>query len=609
VTADRPYTLWISFLASLLLAAYVSLWNSNTPSIRPGDEALHVSVTQGMLHHGLKLVPENDGRPYFNKPPLKMWLTQIPLRLFGESNWSYRLLDGLAGVGTAALTFYIGWLLFRSPLICFLAVVGLMGSRAYLFEHTVRHAVQDSVLVFLSTAAIVAGWKLRYAERVRNQLLWGVVGGAFIGCAILVKHVGGLIPLVVVGTAFLWLDQGKVFRNRALLIFGLVGLLVAASYYLPVFLLYPEAWKTLVGVEVVERARDGFHNSGKSWFYLHQIFLKGVTLPPVLLISALFFGLIGVCIERTRERVFLLVWAIVPVVLYSIPPSRLIWYIAPAFPAMALLVARFIERLITIGFRAGNPAFVRWGSAAFIVAGVLQLGWNYGFVANRVRIPADRIEFDWLTEQIATAPRNSAAAKSVVFFRGYPPGPFERVYLRRLARGASVRMRSPQQLASSIQARTVRFVVAPIREFEQIVRMGSVIGYRFIRPSKPVPRWMLRQEWYVILVYDNTDLTRAFSAMERAVPLTAHDGAWGGVVVGDHATDTLGGTLWLSNCQDEGTKADISGFELAAEAWGNSMVVRVPSGMLRVGENELKITSTCQLTQPEFTTFTVGSVP
>jgi 4-amino-4-deoxy-L-arabinose transferase-like glycosyltransferase len=88
--------------------------------------------------------------------------------------------------------------------------------------------------------------------------------------------------------------------------------------------------------------------------------------------------------DADSADVFLLAWALVPVLLFSIPATKLAAYVLPAFPAAALLVARAGSRGL-LADRAGRAAFgIAWlttaaaaGAGAVLLFGEGRLGRDW----------------------------------------------------------------------------------------------------------------------------------------------------------------------------------------------------------------------------------------
>ena len=70
----------------------------------PVDETRYVSVAWEMWLHGDFLVPQLNGLPYSQKPPLLFWLFQSGWWLFGINDWWPRLVPELVTLANLFLT-------------------------------------------------------------------------------------------------------------------------------------------------------------------------------------------------------------------------------------------------------------------------------------------------------------------------------------------------------------------------------------------------------------------------------------------------------------------------------------------------------------------------
>ncbi|MCB0358330.1 MAG: glycosyltransferase family 39 protein, partial [Bdellovibrionales bacterium] len=173
--------LWPALLLALVLAVgwQFFMLHLDAPSIHNKDEYLHVSATQSMWQGGSWWLPTVQGEVYLNKPPLKMWLTFLPLAVLGESNQSYRLIDGLAGMLLLIVVFAFVHSEYHSPSVGALAAAGLLACGAFFAEHGFHSANQDALLLVLVTVAMAFGYRSFRdgAGSLRAAVLAGVLTG------------------------------------------------------------------------------------------------------------------------------------------------------------------------------------------------------------------------------------------------------------------------------------------------------------------------------------------------------------------------------------------------------------------------------------------------
>jgi 4-amino-4-deoxy-L-arabinose transferase-like glycosyltransferase len=318
------------------------LWNLGASSISVrSDEVIYVRIAQSIVHHG-DLFPLLHGNvPTYEKPFLKFWLSALPMLALGDSNWSFRILDGLLGIATILITAALSNSMSRSTLVALMSAALLLAMpEVVIAQHSFRHAVLDSLLSFLTIVGVFYSWKLANRECItpRHSLILGAVWGA----AVLTKSVAGIVPAVCSLVAIL-AARINTGTSKRLLIRPLIWIVAVP---LMVFFLYAcalwfvggsKALRVFLGIEILDRAFGGFsgHNTGSRWFYIWYLFERGGAVPRALLVS----GLLGALVtfrERSHMR-FLLVWALVPVGMYSCAASRTPWYLLPYFPSLSIV--------------------------------------------------------------------------------------------------------------------------------------------------------------------------------------------------------------------------------------------------------------------------------
>lgn len=333
---ERTALIWIFGLAAALFAAPLLF---DIPLLDP-DEGLHAAIAQGMVESGDWVVPKMLGEPFLDKPILYFWLQTVSLRLFGFNEAAVRvpgLLCGLLGSLTC------GWL-----------AAELLGRRAGAWA-TALHmttviplaiaqaAVHDVALVPLTNLALLAFWKAAQPDAsTRRRYGACVAAGVLLGGAFLTK---GLIGIALVGLAYgAWLlamrrlDWTVVFGGAAALA---IAALVAAPWYALMELRNPG----YAHYYFVERHLMGFatatqRHGQRAWWYFMPILLAG-GLP---WIAYLPLGLRSWWSRRDwskRSAGVLLAWCwlLTSLAFLTLAKSKLVTYILPAFPAVAILAA------------------------------------------------------------------------------------------------------------------------------------------------------------------------------------------------------------------------------------------------------------------------------
>lgn len=376
----------VLFLTLMFIAIYYCFYNLGSRSFFHHDESIHANVAYDMYLNNNWFTPRFYKQAYYNKPPFKLWLTAISIPVLGDSNFAFRFWDAFAGVGTILIVFIFCLELFNSAVAGFFAGLFLLCSRTYLFNHIVRQGTQDSMLVFLTTIALYFAWKLfkdlkNQESSNKNAILFGI----FCGLAVFTKSIAGLISLIIFASLVLWEFRIQIFKREFLkkfLFLITISFLIPLAWYLPSYLF---ANLDLDNTLEVERLSHGYHNRNEPFLYLENLTRNGV-LPSIILCLASILGLYRAISGQQAFRL-LLCWAAVPLFLYSIIPSRVLHYLAPAFPAYAIISGALIAEIFKLAFQSHkiNKVYRIILATIFIYFSYLtffQLRINYKLVAR-----------------------------------------------------------------------------------------------------------------------------------------------------------------------------------------------------------------------------------
>src|SRR5713226_1329184 len=155
------------------------------------DEGRYAEIPREMLARGEWLVPYLQGEPYLDKPPLMYWLVMASYRLFGEHDWSARLIPALAIQGCILIVYLLG----RRSLGERAAFWGALAlSLAPGFVSVGRLLVLDGLLAFWVTLSIFAGFEAVRGDRFHWS--WWLLAAVACGLGILTKGPIAVVLLV-----------------------------------------------------------------------------------------------------------------------------------------------------------------------------------------------------------------------------------------------------------------------------------------------------------------------------------------------------------------------------------------------------------------------------
>jgi len=316
-----PRLLWVV----LPLAYLVYFYDLSATGLLGPDEPRYASVARAMARSGDWITPRLWGAPWFEKPALLYWLSAVGFRLGLNTELAPRLPGALIAV--AFLAFY--WWTLRREFTCRAAWLAtlILGSSGMWVAYS-QNAVTDLPLAATFSAAMLLAMPW-VARRDTRQL---PLAAAMFGLAVLAK---GLVPLALAAPLLLGRHLRDWLRWRVLLPFFLVALPWYALCY------WRNGWTFIHEFFVVQhlsRVTSGALKHGQPvWFYL-PILLAGL-LPwtPLLALTA------RRRVYRDRRRLFLAVWVLLVLVLFSISFNKLPGYILPLLPAAAALLALALD--------------------------------------------------------------------------------------------------------------------------------------------------------------------------------------------------------------------------------------------------------------------------
>jgi 4-amino-4-deoxy-L-arabinose transferase-like glycosyltransferase len=320
------------------LAVLVSLVWLSTLAGRPlfnPDEGRYAEIPREMLAQGDWIVPHLNGLDYIEKPPLQYWATAIAYSLFGVSEFSARLYTALAALGTIGLMGFVAARLWDRDAGRRTAAV-LAGM--FMFVVLGELLTLDMSLtcwMSVSLAGFLLAQRAQLTERRWMLIAW--VGAAL---GVLTKGlVAAAIPTAVLCVYSLWSRDFSPWRK------------LHAAVGLPVFLVITVPWHWAAATRLDDFLQFFFvhehfaryltpvSDRQEPWWFFGYVFLAGTipwTIPALRVVFTGWRSLMPAAqFDPTR---FLWIWVIFIVVFFSLSDSKLMPYILPAMPALALLI-------------------------------------------------------------------------------------------------------------------------------------------------------------------------------------------------------------------------------------------------------------------------------
>lgn len=331
-------------------------------SLSVPDEGRYVEIPREMVATGDYLTPRLNGVKYFEKPVLFYWLEAFSIKLFGLDEFTLRLwpmlfaLLGSLSVAVAGDRLFgrMSGLLGAVVLATSLLYYGM--SRAIILDMPVTALLTVALFFFITGTHEAMGRK-------RMLLLYGFY--AFSALAVLAKGlIGIIIPGMVIFAWILVLGEWRMLKQLYLPSGIALFLLIAAPWHILVTRANPEFFHFYFIQEHFLRYLTTMHSRYQPpWFFV-PIVLLGMFPWSVFLLQAIKHSIPSTWRERHehRDALFLLLWAGLVFSFFSASGSKLVPYILPVLPPLALLIGRYLaaawDRRDFPGVRIGYHAYL-----------------------------------------------------------------------------------------------------------------------------------------------------------------------------------------------------------------------------------------------------------
>lgn len=327
------------------------------------DEGRYAEIAREMLAARDWLIPRLNHLPYLEKPPLVYWLTAASFKVFGESAIAARLPSALSALAGLFLAYGLGRA-FWGPLAGVLGALVLVTCAGYVTLG--RILTLDMTFALFLNLAIGLGYLALSREQPRLWL-W-----AYLALALAVLTKG---PVAVLLTGLIWIIWAVTSRRPWRPLINLKGWVLLALLTLP-WLVYvqwrfPEFFHFFIIEQHFGRFLTPAIHPEPLYYYIPV--LLGLLLPWTWLLPwALGRGRPW----RDPDGRFLIIWAAVIVVFFSLSRGKLVPYILPALLPLALLIGRSLVELTGPGRLSFNSRALRTSLIIWAISGVALVGLN-----------------------------------------------------------------------------------------------------------------------------------------------------------------------------------------------------------------------------------------
>ena len=342
--SSSTYSRSVKFFAAAALAAvllYLAPLGSY-PLMEP-DEGRYAEIPREMVESGDFVTPRLNYVKYFEKPVLLYWANAANFMLFGENEFAARFFPALCALGGVFVTAAFGASLYGRR-AGFIAGAVTATSLLYFAIGTIN--ITDMPLTFFLTLAFASFYTARTSGRKRWYLLFYFASAL----AVLTKGlVGVFLPGLVILVYILVTREWRLFVEPLYLPGLLLFFAAGVPWFWAVCRENPDFFRFFFVQEHFLRYTTKMHGRYEPFWYFLPLLPAGLA-PWTAFLPALLSRRSVVraprCGSERRANIYLLLWAGLILLFFSMSDSKLIPYIVPCLPPLALLIGADIDRMI-----------------------------------------------------------------------------------------------------------------------------------------------------------------------------------------------------------------------------------------------------------------------
>jgi len=269
--------------------------------------------------------------------------------IFGISNFGVRFFPAVFGILGVLSIYFLGWYGFRNEKKAFLSALVLMSGVVYIgLARTVYTDMIFSIFILLSLVSFYWGYSSENRKSAGILLFF-----IFSGLAVLTKGPLGMLMSFLTVAAFLLIEKNlKFIFCRASLWGILIFSAIALPWYGFMIAKYGQGFThEFFYNDHIRRIFEAEHSSNDTW-YFYPLTMVLCTFPwSLLTVGSLIFFPKRLSEKDRSFHIFLGCWIVAVFLVFQFAHSKLVSYIFPMFPALALLSGDFVYEALSRTFQ------------------------------------------------------------------------------------------------------------------------------------------------------------------------------------------------------------------------------------------------------------------
>ncbi|OGF25815.1 hypothetical protein A2303_07535 [Candidatus Falkowbacteria bacterium RIFOXYB2_FULL_47_14] len=317
------------------------------------DEVTYVQVARNTLDsdNRLSLIGPDNKSYWFDKPPLCFWAMMASIKLFGASEFALRLPYALFGLMGIILVWLLAYQLSNNYWIAHLSSIILLLSGDFVFAaRQVRMDAAVTTAIIFAVYGFVKGWK---------NPKWYLGFGAGIAIGIMIKSVIGILAIPIALIFSLVYSRWDWIKDKFFWLSVLFGVLIAAPWHIYETIKFgADFWNSYFIFHVAKRVYEPIAGGdGRAIvYYIKNLFIYIEPWFPLLLVLAgyLIYKHKLKFSQYPKLQLASLLSALFILFIFSIPVTKLWFYLEPMYPFLAIFVAAFFVEILLKRGREGR---------------------------------------------------------------------------------------------------------------------------------------------------------------------------------------------------------------------------------------------------------------
>ncbi len=381
----------------LILGFCIRIFGMMFLTLGEWDERFHVLVAKNLINSPLYPSLINDGLvnldfhdwsmcdTWLAKPPLSLWIISLSIKLFGVNEFAIRFPSLIFSLLSIYLTFCIGRKLFSEKIgviaAFFYAINGL------LYEINIGLLSGDHVDTLFHLFVQLLFYVLLIFSK-NNWIKKNIYLGLLLGCLFMVKWSMSFILLCIL-IVYLFVCR-RTIQEYFISIFIIITsfLVFSIPWVLWIFYQFPNESKWMLKAIVAPISEVVQGHKGSWFYYLNEIrkyINELIYLPLIFLIWKSYKRL-------NKQRLLLILWIFIPMILLSISATKREVYIMIASTPMFILLGLFVVYLSSIKKEFIYPKFITFLVALIFIASIRYSIERIKPLNARLVMPQYRIE-------------------------------------------------------------------------------------------------------------------------------------------------------------------------------------------------------------------------